>query len=101
MSDINEETYLIMKKIISDYEISLSNDKKLDVEEPVYITNYSMTQHVTYNRKYGDNRKCVCGHPYYRHFDSYEGMEPVGCKYCNGCYKFVECRSDKISRILK
>ena len=30
--------------------------------------------------------ECKCGHPYYRHFDSYNDMEPVGCKYC-------ECRT--------
>lgn len=42
-----------------------------------------------YNPNYGDNRMCVCGHPYHRHFDSYENMEAVGCKYC-GCSEFVE-----------
>jgi hypothetical protein len=25
---------------------------------------------------------CRCGHSYRRHFDSYEGMSNVGCKYC-------------------
>lgn len=30
---------------------------------------------------------CKCGHPYYRHFDSYDDMEAVGCKYCP-CYTF-------------
>jgi hypothetical protein len=43
----------------------------------------------TYNPKYGDDRICVCGHPYYRHFDTYENMDPVGCKYC-GCPSFRE-----------
>ena len=34
--------------------------------------------------------KCAdCKHHYERHFDSYEDMEPVGCKYC-GCRTFVE-----------
>lgn len=42
-----------------------------------------------YNPKYGDNRVCICGHTYDRHFDSYEDMAPVGCKYC-GCSEFVE-----------
>lgn len=27
-------------------------------------------------------RLCVCGHPYHRHFDSYDEMKPIGCKYC-------------------
>lgn len=40
-----------------------------------------------YNPDFGDNKICECGHTYYRHFDSYEGMAPVGCKYC-GCDEF-------------
>ena len=35
-----------------------------------------------YDPNYGDDILCVCGHPYYRHFDTYEQMAPVGCKYC-------------------
>lgn len=42
-----------------------------------------------YNPNYGDERICVCGHSYVRHFDTYEYMDPIGCKYC-GCDKFVE-----------
>ncbi len=41
-----------------------------------------------YNPDYGDGKLCTCGHSYYRHFDSYEGMAPVGCKYCQ-CDEFV------------
>jgi hypothetical protein len=37
----------------------------------------------TYDGSYGDALPCECDHPYYRHFDSYDAMEPVGCKYCN------------------
>jgi len=37
-----------------------------------------------YDPDYGDNRLCTCGHTYYRHFDSFEKMAPVGCKYCFG-----------------
>lgn len=48
-----------------------------------------------YNPNYGDNRICVCGHSYYRHFDSYEGMAATGCKYC-GCDNFIEGTSHKI-----
>lgn len=32
---------------------------------------------------------CLCGHSYYRHFDSWEDMEPIGCKYCE-CFNFKE-----------
>ena len=42
-----------------------------------------------YDPEFGDDRVCVCGHPYHRHFDSYEDMEPVGCKYCD-CETFKE-----------
>lgn len=42
-----------------------------------------------YNPRYGDGRLCKCGHPYYRHFDTYENMAPVGCKYCE-CRQFEE-----------
>lgn len=42
-----------------------------------------------YNPEYGDNRICECGHTYYRHFDSWDEMRPVGCKYCN-CFTFRE-----------
>lgn len=42
-----------------------------------------------FNPKYGDEKVCKCGHVYYRHFDTYEDMKPVGCKYC-GCFTFTE-----------
>ncbi len=29
------------------------------------------------------DEECACGHTYYRHFDSYDDMRPVGCKYCD------------------
>lgn len=45
--------------------------------------------HYHYNPEYGDDRMCRCGHPYYRHFDTYEDMRPVGCKYC-ACMEYVE-----------
>ena len=42
-----------------------------------------------YDPNFGDDRECACGHSYYRHFDSYEDMSPVGCKYCE-CRRFRE-----------
>ena len=42
-----------------------------------------------YDKNFGDDKVCECGHPYYRHFDSYDDMEPVGCKYCD-CDVFRE-----------
>lgn len=67
-----------------EYDATLINSE----DEP-YLEYEYKRKIMRYNPKYGDNRMCVCGHPYYRHFDSYEDMEPCGCKYC-GCYHFVE-----------
>lgn len=47
-----------------------------------------------YDGDFGDNKLCECGHPYYRHFDTYDDMRPVGCKYCwpDPCYVFIEAK---------
>jgi hypothetical protein len=37
-----------------------------------------------YDPEFGDTRVCKCGHMYYRHFNTDEGMTSCGCKYC-GC----------------
>ena len=42
---------------------------------------------VAYDKSFGDDKLCVCGHPYYRHFDTYDEMLNVGCKYCE-CQDF-------------
>ena len=42
-----------------------------------------------YDPNFGDDKICVCDHPYERHFDSCEDNDPVGCKYCQ-CKKFRE-----------
>ena len=42
-----------------------------------------------YSASFGDDKLCDCGHPYYRHFDTYDDMYPVGCKYCQ-CEVFKE-----------
>ena len=40
-----------------------------------------------YDPFYGDELPCECDHPYYRHFDSFANMVPIGCKYCT----FEDC----------
>lgn len=45
---------------------------------------------MTWNPEHEQEEPCRdCKHPYHRHFDSYEDMAPVGCKYCP-CETFVE-----------
>lgn len=46
------------------------------------IKNTVTTVSDRYDENFGNDRLCTCGHPYYRHFDTYDDMRPVGCKYC-------------------
>jgi hypothetical protein len=57
-------------------------------DEP-YKRDFDLDIKWAYNPEYGDERICECGHPYYRHFDSYDDMYACGCKYC-GCDEFIE-----------
>jgi alpha-beta hydrolase superfamily lysophospholipase len=54
-----------------------------------YLVTQRITRYFAYNPNYGDDRICTCGHPYYRHFDTYDDMSAVGCKYCD-CVMFSE-----------
>lgn len=57
-----------------------------------FITKLVESGHIPptpYDPKFGDDRMCLCNHPYYRHFDTYENMYPIGCKYCD-CAGFIE-----------
>ena len=87
---ITEETYLEMKKLVAEYETEqLNKDAVIICVEQPYLEVVTIETDRKYNPKYGNDRKCKCGHAYHRHFDSYEQMEAVGCKYCE-CYVFVE-----------
>ena len=57
-------------------------------DSPYLDYEYKVVQRC-YNPNYGDDRMCVCGHPYFRHFDTYEDMSATGCKFCD-CTEFVE-----------
>jgi hypothetical protein len=52
-------------------------------KEPPYLDRVTVEK--IWNPDYDQNATCKCGHSYERHFDSYESMANVGCKYC-------ECR---------
>lgn len=95
---ITREDYLLMKRIVEDYEKGIEIDTK-----SAYIVTFSVNIHHEYNPLFGDDRECQCGHVYYRHFDSYEGMDACGCKYC-ACQHFElskkEIRDDKINSII-
>jgi hypothetical protein len=58
--------------------------------EPVYLTRLETRTIREYNPNYGDDKKCDrCGHEYRGHFDTYDGMLDIGCKYCS-CGTFTE-----------
>lgn len=70
-----------MERLRSILEEVLQNDDELPANLP-----FEFHELVAYDddfrRQYNDP-ECECGHPYHRHFDSYEvPFEPVGCKYC-------------------
>lgn len=82
---ITEEEYLKMKQYVTDYE----NQKHIDTEEQPYLEEVYVEVIKKYNPQYGNSRICKCGHKYHRHFDSYDYMEAIGCKYCD-CNNFIE-----------
>jgi hypothetical protein len=67
-------------------------------DNPPYIYVERVVVNKFYNLNYGDDRTCKCGHAYYRHFDTYEEMEAIGCKYCQ-CREFVEATPEELIRI--
>lgn len=83
----NKDSLEIKKDFFGEIKLSI-NDSKNNLDKP-YINELLITTNRLYNENYGDDRKCKCGHSYYRHFDSYEDMEACGCKYC-GCHHFEE-----------
>lgn len=72
--------------------VSVGNGGHPDAAQPI-IANWTEDGVpyglVPYDPNFGDDKECICGHPYYRHFDTYDNMSPVGCKYCYGqCDQF-------------
>jgi hypothetical protein len=49
-----------------------------------------------YDPKFGDEKLCLCGHEYRRHFDPFEDYYPVGCKYCHAYPEGVEHRKESL-----
>jgi hypothetical protein len=90
---MTKETYLEMIKLIKTYE-----DNVFDYTNKPYLETITITK--AYNPNYGDDIECECGHPYYRHFDTYENMDPCGCKYCT-CYHFKNLAQERDSIINK
>jgi hypothetical protein len=72
------------------YKDEVLSEKVINDKGPyIVIEKIEKTYKYKYNKDYGDDKECECGHSYYRHFDSWEDMFPCGCKYC-GCREFKE-----------
>lgn len=56
--------------------------------QPPYLERKVVSIEKDWNPKFDQSAKCICGHRYERHFDSYDHMANVGCKYCD-CREFV------------
>lgn len=69
------------------------NSGELELQEAEEIISFLENQFNSgvkpYIKDFGDDKICECGHAYYRHFDTYDDMYPVGCKYCE-CFEFKE-----------
>lgn len=89
-----KETYLRLKAKYGDLE--MVDGKLPDIEEKAYTYTQEVVTHKHYNPAFGNDKLCKCGHPYYRHFDTYENMYPIGCKYCQ-CGHFEEATPEEIA----
>lgn len=74
--------YVIQHPEFLDWELDIPTEGN-----PPYIYTVTVDVSKRWNDEYDQDAECKCGHPYYRHFDSYEQMENVGCKYCR-CDEF-------------
>ena len=84
------DNYLEIKKHIEDHEKFILTGDVVNNDDKPYLV-VDIIVNYGYNPDYGDDRVCECGHDYYRHFDSYENMDAVGCKYCK-CREFKEAK---------
>ena len=80
-------------RYFEDQDACVLYETTLPVGEQPYIYKGLNSQKKEYNPKFDSDAVCECGHAYYRHFDSYENNEPVGCKYCS-CYHFTLAKKE-------
>lgn len=81
--ETHDTEYILFNKntVISDIDrfVNLYN-----THDP-YVVIERVIRKFKWNPKYNQDALCECGHSYSRHFDPYERMEAVGCKYCSCC----------------
>ena len=97
---IKKDTYKLMKKLISEYEMDYDEYKS---NEPFLAEHVVVVSSETrYNPKYGDTRRCECGFTYLEHFRS---KRYTGCRLTNNLYgrwreRLDDVRDRKIDKLL-
>jgi hypothetical protein len=79
-----------MAKVIERFVMDESLDNitvRVDILDVKIAMEDLLKEYDAYDPIFGDDKECKCGHPYYRHFDTYDKMAPIGCKYCE-CREF-------------
>jgi hypothetical protein len=76
-----------MKRNINDLlgPSNIEDEGREDEQKPYLEETYIRK---LWNPRYNQDASCVCGHRYERHFDGYEDMKAVGCKFCE-CREFL------------
>jgi hypothetical protein len=75
----------LIVRILENYQSSSIEDLRR-ISETVEMLESKISR--AWNPNHDQKAVCECGHPYHRHFDGYEDMASVGCKYCE-CYTFT------------
>jgi hypothetical protein len=82
MSNIEMSLTLEQARILR-YTLTDSEDTELfSPEIDIILTELTEQINRSWNPEHDQQAKCTCSHAYERHFDSYEDMYPIGCKYC-------------------
>lgn len=82
--DFYNSEYSITQQEYNNFVDEIQNGSIERIQEIAleFLNRVSIIGDKPYDPEFGDYKQCICGHPYHRHFDSYENMLPVGCKYC-------------------
>jgi len=85
----DESILTINQNCISRIAVIENNKVHKRVNATPYITKEVTTVTIerSWNPLYDPDAICICGDTYVRHFDPYNKMEAVGCKYCR-CDEF-------------
>lgn len=88
---------VVAEPVIPDWVTRINEDFQAAIKEATkdhpYLATIRNEVVLTYNPQYGDYRVCQCTHVYVKHFDTYEEMAVVGCKYCD-CETFTERKEE-------